>query len=121
MQPYDTITSSKLSLISMQPSTAIPGASETGGSKLRLHAKKATFSLRPDVLAALDEAVANGTGVSKNAFVEEALLRALRDRQRDIRRAQWETAARDPLFMRDLADVEQDFRDADAETTRVNP
>ncbi len=88
---------------------------------MRLHAKKATFSLRPDVLAALDEAVANGTGVSKNAFVEEALLRALRDRQRDIRRAQWETAARDPLFMRDLADVEQDFRDADAETTRVNP
>lgn len=37
---------------------------------------------------------------------------------REARRVQWEEAARDPLFLRDLEEVEEGFRTADAETAR---
>ncbi len=79
-------------------------------------AKKATFSLREEVLAAVDEAVARGEAPSKNAFVERALLRELSDVRRRERQRRWEEAARDPLFLRDIAEVEAAFAGADAET-----
>jgi hypothetical protein len=80
--------------------------------------KKATFSLHEDVLAAIDEAVADGAARSKNAFVEEALIRQLQAIREQALRAQWEEAARDPLFLQDLAEIERDFDWADAETAR---
>jgi Arc/MetJ-type ribon-helix-helix transcriptional regulator len=80
--------------------------------------RKATFSLRAEVLTALDRAVAEGAAPSKNAFVERALVRQLDELMRQERRARWQQAARDPLFMKDVADVEADFRHADAETAR---
>ena len=78
-------------------------------------AKKATFSLHADVLAALDEAIAQQVAPSKNAFVERALLRELRDVRRQARRRRWEEASRDPLFLRDLEETEAAFRSAEAE------
>ena len=80
--------------------------------------KKATFNLPEDVLESLGEAVAQGAATSKNAFVERAIVMELRlARQQPLRR-RWEEAARDPLFRRDVAAVEADFTDADAETAR---
>ncbi len=81
-------------------------------------AKKATFSLREDVLAAVDEAVARGNAPSKNAFVERALVKELQELRRQQRRRRWEQAAQDPLLLRDIADVELAFESADAETAR---
>ncbi len=52
---------------------------------------------------------------SKNAFVERALLRELRDVRRQARRRRWEEASRDPLFLRDLEETEAAFRSAEAE------
>jgi hypothetical protein len=78
-------------------------------------AKKATFSLSEDVLAALHEAVVQGTAPSKNALVEQALVRELRELRRQARRAEWEEAARDPLFLRDIEDTGAAFSGADAE------
>jgi hypothetical protein len=86
-----------------------------GGTELR---KKATFLLRTELLQAMDEAVNAGMARSKNAFVEEALDRALADIRRRERRERLEAASRDPLFLRDIAGVECDFRFADAETAR---
>jgi hypothetical protein len=80
--------------------------------------KKATFSLPADVLAAVDHAVSEGAAPSKNAFVEQALVQRLDDLRRERRRERWLQAASDPLFMKDVADVEADFRYADAETAR---
>jgi Arc/MetJ-type ribon-helix-helix transcriptional regulator len=80
--------------------------------------KKATFSLHVDVLNAIDRAVAKGAAPSKNALVEQALRREIADLQRQERQARWEAAMRDPLFLRDLDEVEQAFRTADAETAR---
>lgn len=81
-------------------------------------ARKATFSLQPEVLTALDEAVRVGAAASKNALVERALRRELKELRRQWRQDQWQTAAQDPLFRKDIEDVELAFRVADAETAR---
>ena len=78
--------------------------------------KKATFNLHTDVLAALDEVMAQGIAPSKNALVERALLKELKELRRQARKALWQEAAKDPLFLKDIAEVENDFRYADAET-----
>jgi hypothetical protein len=80
--------------------------------------KKATFNLRPQTLAALDRAVAEGAAPSKNAFVERALGRALEELARQGRKERWEAGARDPLLMKDVLETQESFYDADAETAR---
>lgn len=89
------------------------------GTDMPARSRKATFSLREEVLAALDEAVAQGGAPSKNAFVERALLNELRELRRQARQRRWKEAARDPLFLRDIAEVEAAFASADAETART--
>ncbi len=81
-------------------------------------AKKATFSLSREILEDLDEAVKRGAAPSKNALVERALLKELRELRRRQDRQRMEEALKDPLFLRDLEEVEEAFRSADAETAR---
>lgn len=83
---------------------------------MRNKTKKATFSLHADVLAALDEAMSRGTVPSKNALVEQALVKELKELKRQARKKLLQQAASDPLFMKDIEEVEADFRYADAET-----
>ena len=80
--------------------------------------KKATFNIHTEVLAALDEAASKGLVASKNALVEHALLKELKELKRQERKALLEEAMRDPLFRKDIQEVEEDFRYADAETAR---
>lgn len=82
-------------------------------------AKKATFSLRPEVLEALDRAVAQGAAPSKNALVEKAIIREIDVLRRDQIRLQLEEAMADPLFLNDLAEVDADFHAIDAESDRT--
>jgi len=79
-------------------------------------AKKATFNVSSDVLAALDEAVSSGAAPSKNAFVERALIAEIRQLEKQARQARWEQAARDEAFLKDIGDVEREFASADGET-----
>jgi predicted transcriptional regulator len=83
---------------------------------MRGKTKKATFNLHTDVLTALDEIMAQGIASSKNALVEQALLKELKELKRQARKALWQEAAKDPLFLKDVTEVEMDFRYADAET-----
>lgn len=83
---------------------------------MRGKTKKATFSLHTDVLATLDEIMAQGMVSSKNALVEQALLKELNELRRQARKALWQEAAKDPLFIKDIEEVEADFRYADSET-----
>jgi hypothetical protein len=53
------------------------------------------------------------TGRGSFENMDPALVKELQRRQR---RHQWEQAARDPLLLRDIADVESAFEAADAET-----
>ena len=78
--------------------------------------KKATFNLYPDVLAALNEAMAQGAAPSKNALVERALLKELKELRRQARQAQWREAAKDSLLLKDVEEIETAFQSADAET-----
>ncbi|HLZ07286.1 MAG TPA: hypothetical protein VKT80_01770 [Chloroflexota bacterium] len=80
--------------------------------------RKATFLLSVRLLRAIDDAVVGGASASKNAFVEVALNRAIEERRRANRRIQLQAAMDDPLFRQDIADVERDFRFADAETAQ---
>lgn len=89
-----------------------------GEVPMREKTKKATFNLHPTVLAALDQAVTQGMASSKNVLVEQALLRELKELRRQRRKAQWEEAARDPLFLKDIEEIETAFMSADAETAR---
>ena len=83
-----------------------------------MRARKATFSLSEGTLQTLNDAVARGGAPSKNAFVEQAVLQAIRDFHRQERRRGWEEAMRDPLFVRDVEEIEAAFASADAETAR---
>jgi len=80
--------------------------------------KKATFNLHTDVLAALDKIMAEGIAPSKNALVEQALLKELKELQRQTRQRLWQEGAKDTLLLKDMEDVETAFRTADAETAR---
>ena len=80
--------------------------------------KKVTFSLREDLLAALDQTVAQGAASSKNALVERALVHELRELWRQARRSQWQEAAQDPAFREDIEEIDATFQSVDAETAR---
>lgn len=79
--------------------------------------KKATFNLHPAVLIDLENAMAEGAATSKNALVERALIKELEEIKRNKRRGQWQQATGDSLFMNDIAEIEADFKELDAETT----
>jgi hypothetical protein len=78
--------------------------------------KKATFSLRIDILAELDEVMSKGIAPSKNALVEQALLKEFKEFRRQERQRIWREGAKDTLLLKDIKDVETAFRTADAET-----
>ena len=80
--------------------------------------KKATFNLSPSILAELDKAMAEGAAPSKNALVERALAKEMKELQRLARKARWEQGARDPALIKDLSENEVAFESADAETAR---
>ena len=78
--------------------------------------KKATFNLHTDLLTELDEIMVEGVATSKNAFVEQALRKELNEIKRQARKNLWQEAIKDPLFIKDIAEVEYDFGTADNET-----
>jgi hypothetical protein len=80
--------------------------------------KKATFNLRTDILAELDKVMSTGVAPSKNALVERALLKELKELRRQERQRTWKEGAKDTLLLKDIKDVETAFRTADAETAQ---
>ncbi len=85
---------------------------------MRGKTKKATFNLHIDVLAALDEIMAQGIVPSKNALVERALLKELKELQRQKRQRLWHEGAKDALLIKDIEDVGKAFQIADTETAQ---
>ncbi len=84
-----------------------------------VRSRKVTFSLRQDILDAMNEAVTKGITPSKNALVEQALRHELKEIRRRMMAAEWERAAKDPLFVGDVEEVREAFETADAETARA--
>jgi hypothetical protein len=80
--------------------------------------KKATFNLHPNALIVLNQAMAKGAAPSKNALVERALIKELKEQQRQSRKSKWEEGTKDPWLLKDLEETETSFQTADAETAR---
>jgi metal-responsive CopG/Arc/MetJ family transcriptional regulator len=85
---------------------------------MRGKTKKATFNLHTDVLDAVDEIMARGLIPSKNALVEQALRKELNELRRQARQKSWQEGAKDTVLLKDMENVEANFRTADAETAR---
>lgn len=85
---------------------------------MREKTKKATFNLPVDLLESLDEIMASGMVSSKNALVEQALIKELNELKKQSRKKQWQEGAKDPLLIRDIEDIDSSFYSADAETAR---
>lgn len=85
-------------------------------------ARNATFSLHPTALRAINELMAADRAPSKNALVEELVLREwrrlMRERRESARRRAYEEAMRDPLFTADLEEIGSAFAPADAESAQ---
>ena len=80
--------------------------------------KKATFNLHVDVLAELDGVMSEGIAPSKNALVEQAIRKELKELRKQARQRAWQEGSKDPLLLKDVNDIETAFRTADAETAR---
>ncbi len=78
--------------------------------------RKATFNLPEAVLVSLDQLVQEGVAPSKNAFVERAIVQELDRLRRAERALLWEQASQDPLFLKDLEEIEVAFGAADTES-----
>ena len=83
---------------------------------MREKTKKATFNLPPDILAELDKAMAEGMARSKNALVEQALIKELKELQKLARKKRWEEGAKNPALIKDINEVNDAFRFVDAES-----
>jgi hypothetical protein len=73
--------------------------------------RKVGWQVRQSVVEAVKEAVENGLAESQNAFVEDALLRRLKELRRDKIYSAYEEAAQDPLFMEDMRSIGEAFGD----------
>ena len=85
---------------------------------MREKTKKATFNLHTDVLAAMDEITASGMVPSKNALVEQALIKELNELKKQSRRKRWQEGAKDSLLIKDIEDTDTAFYSVDAESAR---
>lgn len=80
--------------------------------------KKATFALPEPLLYKLKELAKSKRVPSANAAVREALEKYLAEIDRKEFQEAMQSAVRDADFMKDLKEVELDFRAADSETAR---
>ncbi len=85
---------------------------------MRGKTKKATFNLSTDILAELDEMMVKGIAPSKNALVERALQKELKELRRLQRQREWQDGSKDTLLLKDIKDVETAFHTADAESAK---
>lgn len=92
-------------------------ASRTGIKENR----KVTFSLPADLLEEVRQFVQDGVTPSQSAFVAEALEKEIYVRRRAQLREEFQQAAADPEFLRDIDETMRDFAAADAETARMIP
>ena len=73
---------------------------------MRGKTRKATFNLHTDVLDAIEEVMAQGAIVSKNALVKQAIIKELKELRRQSRQAMWREGAAGPLLIKDIEEVE---------------
>ena len=84
---------------------------------LNIMGKKATFVLDENVMADAKEIVEKGFFKSMNVFVETALKEEIEKIKKEQIRTAIRAAAKDPLFLADIKEIEKDFEYADFEVS----
>lgn len=87
--------------------------------KTAIRTKKQTFSLDKEVVLALDKLSRQGSITSKSDFVEQAIKAELKKKRDEWLSKEFAKAAKDPLFLADMAQVQHDFERADSESARM--
>jgi Arc/MetJ-type ribon-helix-helix transcriptional regulator len=82
---------------------------------------KVTYSLPQELIDDVRRVVREGAAPSYSAFVEDALREAVRREREKLIAEEFEQAAEDPHFIADIDEVEKDFENADAESTKLIP
>lgn len=87
-------------------SRTMPGPARSSSTRRRSTAadplKKVTLRLHERVTVAVKAAVQAGAAPSADAFIEDAVIAALRERRRERLYAAYAEAAADPVFMADM-------------------
>ena len=77
--------------------------------------KKTTFTLDEGIIGQAKEIVEEGTFKSMNAFVETAIKDELERIKKERIKVAIKDAAKDPLFLADIGEIEKDFEHVDFE------
>lgn len=76
---------------------------------------KTTFVIKDEIIMQVKEAVKHGYYKSFTSFVENALKNELSTLKKAEIRREIITASKDPLFLADIAEMEEDFKYSDFE------
>jgi Arc/MetJ-type ribon-helix-helix transcriptional regulator len=80
--------------------------------------RKVSYQLRESVAQSVRAAVEAGAAPSANAFVEEAILRQLKELRRERLYAAYQEAANDPEYVAEMAELTAEFDFAVADGLR---
>jgi len=76
---------------------------------------KTTFVIKDEIIMQVKEAVKEGYCKSMTSFIEDALKSKLDNLKKEKVRKEILEASKDPLFLADIAEIEEDFKRADFE------
>jgi len=76
---------------------------------------KTTFIIKEEIIMQVKEAVKDGYYKSMTSFVENALKNEVKYLRKEKIRKELQEASKDPLFLADIKEVENDFKYSDFE------
>jgi Arc/MetJ-type ribon-helix-helix transcriptional regulator len=74
---------------------------------------KTTFVIKDEIIMQVKEAVKTGYCKSMSSFVENALKKEIEDLKKEKIKKEIIEASKDPLFLADIHEIEEDFKFAD--------
>lgn len=77
--------------------------------------RKTTFIIKEEIITRVKEAVKEGYSKSMTSFVESALEKKLEELKKQKIQKEIIKASEDPLFLEDIQNIEQDYKNIDFE------
>ena len=74
---------------------------------------KTTFIIKEEIMTAVKEAVKTGQYNSMTSFVESALNKEIDKFKKEKIKKELEEASKDPLFLKDINETQDDFKSTD--------
>jgi Arc/MetJ-type ribon-helix-helix transcriptional regulator len=74
---------------------------------------KTTFIIKEEIIMQVKEAVKTGQYNSMTSFVESALKNEIEKLKKEKIKKELEAASKDPLFLADIKEIEDDFKYTD--------